>query len=92
MTLQRIFNRIVAEKGTAHVTFDSRRDYDSVRVSLLRKFRDSLALFYAAGIDGYSDSFVSCSYDSATGLGTFVVKSKAQAQRVKRTYLIPDNL
>lgn len=92
MTLQQIFNRIVAEKGIASVAFNSRAEYDSVRVSLLRKFRDSLALFYAAGIDGYSDTYVSCSYDSATGLGTFMVKSKAQAQRVKRTYLTPDNL
>jgi hypothetical protein len=87
-TLQDIFNSVVLELETVAIPFDSKKDYENMRVSLLRKFRIYKQQCSDVGISSYDDRYLSASFDSVNGMGVFQLKDQAESGRVRKQYLI----
>lgn len=88
MDLQTIFNTLVGGKKTLTLAFNSRKEYDSLRVSLVRKFSAYVALCRDAGIETYDDLYLRAQWDGASKEGTFNLQSKAEAKRLKKEYVV----
>lgn len=90
-TLQQIFNDILAGE-TKKVLFFDKKEYDSTRTSLLRKFREYLALIEKLGSDNpYDGKFLRCSWNSELGEGTFLLDDERRKSNLPgKTYQVSE--
>jgi hypothetical protein len=71
--LQNVFNKITAGEEV-YLLFATKKSYDSVRVNLLRKFRNLKELYESLGADSpYDGKFLQCSFEKDTVRGRFVI-------------------
>ena len=81
MTLQEIFNAIVMDRDTISVPDLDPAAYQSLRASLLRKFKVYKTQCQAFDIEGYGDMYIRCSYDPIAALATFKLLDREAAAR-----------
>lgn len=86
MTLQEIFNAIVMDRDTISIPDIDVAAYQSLRASLLRKFKIYKTQCQQFDIDGYSDLYIRCSYDAAAAIATFKLLDRGAASR--RNYTV----
>lgn len=86
MILQEIFNAIVMDRETISVPDIDATGYQSLRVSLLRKFKTYKAQCQQFDIEGYEDLYLRCSYDAAAAIATFKLLDRGAASR--RNYTV----
>lgn len=87
MTLQEIFNAIVMDRETISVPTIDPAAYQSLRASLLRKFKIYKTQCQQFDIEGYSDLYIRCSYDSTAALATFKLLDRGAAARKSYTVI-----
>ena len=88
MYLQSIFNKLTLEKQALACSFPDKRAYESLRVSLVRKYSQFADQCSVAGLDEYSDQYISASWDETSCVATFELKPKEESKRVRKTYLV----
>lgn len=91
LTPQQIFNAVIFDESPVIVSGISRREYDSLRVAMLRRFstfKQSALNFDAEGDEGYNAKYIQCSYDSIAEQGTFALKLKDEALRKSYAVLL----
>lgn len=92
MNLQSIFESVVMADETVVIEFIDRKEYESLRVALVRKFTKYRALCSEAGIESYDEKYLSClvtSNTQAPGLvGTFRLAWKEESKRAPRDYQV----
>lgn len=88
MNLQDIFNKLTLEKQALACSFPDKRAYDSLRVSLVRKFGAFAEQCSMAGLDTYENQYLSAVWDDAACVATFELKPKEESKRVKKDYLV----
>lgn len=75
-SLQNIFNKLLAREKV-HALFFSRREYDSARTSIIRKFRTHKESFDKIGIDNpYAGFYIKCEFDAVKVSGTFYLEEE----------------
>jgi len=80
--LQNVFNKILAEE-VVFLSFTTKKDYDSCRVNLLRKFKNHKKLYESLGADNpYQDRFIQCSFDKEFVRGKFQLAEEADRRNV----------
>lgn len=88
MDLQSIFNTIVGARKTVTLTVADRKEYDSLRVSLLRKYAGYAKLCADAGIDRYDSLYLKARWHKETSEATFSLIEKAEAARLRKDYVV----
>ena len=92
LTPQQIFNAVLFDEAPVSVLDISRNEYESMRVSLIRKFK----LFKASapfGAEGYVDKYIQASYDAPARKGTFSLQPMQLSLRKRYTVeVLPENL
>lgn len=90
-TLQQIFNAILLGE-TQKVLFFDKKEYDSTRTSLLRKFREYLSLLEKLGSDNpYEGQFLRCSWNGELGEGTFLLDDERRKSNLPgKTYKVSE--
>jgi hypothetical protein len=88
MQLQDVFNKLTLEKQALACSFPDKKAYDSLRVSLIRKYTAFAEQCSMAGIDTYEDLFISAVWDDKEFVATFELKKKEESKRVRKDYLI----
>ncbi len=88
MQLQDVFNKLTLDKQALACSFPDKKAYDSLRVSLIRKYTAFTEQCSMAGIDTYEDLFISATWDDKECVATFELKKKEESKRVKKDYLI----
>lgn len=88
MHLQQIFNKLTMDGQALACSFDDKRAYDSLRVSLIRKYTAFADQCKQAGIESYDDKYIAAEWSEAEKTGIFELKDKAESKRVKKTYLV----
>lgn len=88
MNLQQLFNKIVLESDAVIMPFADRKDYESLRVMLVRKYQGFAEQCSAVGMTQYDEKFIECTWDKDVCEGTFVFKDKADAKRKRRQYVL----
>jgi len=86
-TLQEIFNAVVLEEQTLTVN-TSKREYESLRVALVRKFSNYRTQCQLVGISSYDDRYVQCSFDKAVQEASFRIAWREDSKRTPKDYLI----
>ena len=87
MTLQEIFNAIVMDRETISIPTIDPAAYQSLRASLLRKFKIYKTQCQQFDIEGYGDLYIRCSYDSTAALATFKLLDREAAARKSYTVI-----
>lgn len=85
MTLQEIFNIITGDSEPVSLQLDS-ATYNSLRASLIRKFKQQRELCESVGLEHFTGMYVACEYDNDTMTATFALKHKSAAKRVPKQY------
>lgn len=88
MSLQTLFNEVVLNEHAIQTQVPTRQAYDSLRVSLIRKFAAYKKQCQSIGIPSYDYKYVSASFDSVTGTAQFVLRWKDESSRCPRELLI----
>lgn len=88
MHLQDIFNQLTLERQALACNFPDKKAYDSLRVSLVRKFGQFAEQCSLAGLDTYDDLYIAAVWDEANCVATFELKAKTESKRVRKDYLI----
>lgn len=81
MTLQEIFNAIVMDRETISVPSIDLAAYQSLRASLLRKFKLYKTQCAMFDIADYGDLYIRCSYDNTASIATFKLLDREAAAR-----------
>lgn len=87
MTLQEIFNAIVMDRETISVPDLDPAAYQSLRASLLRKFKTYRIQCQTFDIEGYGDMYIRCSYDNTAAIATFKLLDRQAAARKSYTVI-----
>jgi hypothetical protein len=93
LTPQQIFNAVLFDEAPVSVLDISRNEYESMRVSLIRRFKTykSTALNFDA--EGYADKYIQASYDAPARKGTFSLQTMELRLRKRYTVeVLPENL
>jgi len=86
MQLQELFNALLAGK-TITVDHFSKRDYDSLVVSVRRKFRLYCKLFEDLGTPNpYEGQYVKITWNPDTSQGTYQLAPQEQRQTARKSY------
>lgn len=88
MNLQDVFNKLTLDKEALACQFPDKRAYDSLRVSLIRKYTLFVEQCNMAGLDTYEDLYISATWDDKECVATFELKKKDESKRVRKDYLI----
>lgn len=88
MNLQQIFNILTLSNEAVAISLPDKAAYNSLRVSLVRKFSGFSSLCSTAGLETYEDQYLQATWDDAAKTATFTLKPKAEAKRVKKEYVI----
>ena len=80
-SLQSLFNSLVMDSETVRVTGLSKKEYDSLRVMLVRKFVAYKAQCSSIGMETYEDKFLKCVYTAAEQAGVFRLCSTTEHKR-----------
>jgi hypothetical protein len=80
-TLQSIFNSVVMDGETIRVSALSQKEYESLRVMLVRKFIAYQKQCSSIGMETYDDKFLKCSYASTEQVGTFRLCNTTEHRR-----------
>lgn len=92
LTPQQIFNAVIFDESPVIVSGISRREYDSLRVAMLRRFSTFKQSALNFDAEGYGEKYIQCSYDPIAEQGTFVLKLKEEALRKSyAVVLTPDS-
>ena len=88
MQLQELFNALLAGK-TITVDHFSKRDYDSLVVSVRRKFRLYCKLFEDLGTPNpYEGQYVKITWNPDTSQGTYQLATQEQRATSRRSYTV----
>lgn len=79
MTLSDLFNQLLAGDTVSVVI--TQRQYNSLRVALLRKFKLYADQCAGMGIEEFSEQYVSCKFNSVQTVGTFKLAYTDTKQR-----------
>ena len=85
---QQIFNAVIFDEAPVIVSNISRREYDSLRVAMLRRFATFKQSALNFDAEGYGEKYIQCSYDSIAEQGTFALKLKDEALRKSYAVLL----
>ena len=88
MHLQAIFNKLTMDGQALACAFDDKKAYESLRVSLVRKYGSFVEQCQLAGIESYDDKYIAAEWDANTNTAIFELKDKAESKRVKKSYLV----
>lgn len=88
MHLQDIFNKLTLERQALACSFPDKKAYESLRVSLVRKYSQFAEQCSMAGLDTYEGQYVAAVWDEAEKTATFELKPKEESKRVKKDYLV----
>ena len=88
MHLQAVFNKLTLEKQALACSFPDKRSYESLRVSLVRKYSQFAEQCSMAGMAEYDDRYIAATWDDATCVATFELKNKEDSKRVPKSYLV----
>lgn len=78
--LQSVFNDVVAGE-TKSILFRDKRDFESTRTALLRKFRRYKALITdLGGADPFEGKFLRCAWDKEECIGSFYLACDEKKQ------------
>ena len=88
MNLQQLFNKLVIDNEPVMLPFRDRKEYDSLRVMLVRKYQGFAEQCSAVGMAQYDSQFIECVWDKDVCEGTFVFKDKADAKRKRKEYVL----
>lgn len=86
MSLNTIYSRLYGGETVQLVA--TRTTYETIRTGLVRKYGDSAKMLAGIGDDSMLDSYVSASYDKATGVATFQIKPVAEKKRKPISYTL----
>jgi hypothetical protein len=84
-SLQGIFN-LVAAGDTVELAFGSKKEYDSMRVMLLRKFANHKKLLEDLGGDFAQGKYLACAWNRETLSGSFSIC--AEQERKRKSYTL----
>jgi len=70
-SLQSLFNSIVMDGETISVSGLSKKEYDSLRVMLVRKFLAYKTQCQSIGMETYDEKFMKCTYKVSENLAEF---------------------
>lgn len=87
-SLQDIFNTVIINDESVAVPGLTRKQYESLRVSLLRKFAAYRKQCQAVGILSYDDRYVSFSFDVSTSTAAVQMRWKDESKRVPKDYKV----
>jgi hypothetical protein len=87
MDTNSIFNAITKGK-TANVNLADRKEFDSLRTGLLRRYSRWATDFSNMGDDTYTEQYVSSVFDPKIGLATFQLKPKDEMRRKPKSYVV----
>lgn len=88
MHLQDIFNKLTLDRQALACVFPDKKAYDSLRVSLIRKYTQFAEQCSMAGLEEYENMYISAVWDDKEFVATFELKNKEESKRVKKSYLI----
>jgi hypothetical protein len=86
MNTSDIFNRLLCD-DTVQVALDA-NGYNTLRVAMLRKFKTINEQYLSVGINAYEDSYMQCTYESATGIATFKITPNKERKRRNIQYTV----
>jgi hypothetical protein len=84
LSLQGVFNSILAG-SQVKLAFLSKKDYESFRTMLLRKYKKYVELLKELEGNLYEGRYVSCSWDGLTKQGTFQLSNTSD--KIARRYV-----
>jgi hypothetical protein len=84
-SLQSLFNQIAAGESI-FIQFANKKEYDSMRVMLLRKFAGHKKLLEELGGDFAQGKYLACAWHREASSGSFVVSN--DEQRKRKTYTL----
>lgn len=79
--LQSLFNSIVMDGETITVSGLSKKEYESLRVMLVRKFLAYKAQCQSIGMETYDDKFLKCVFRSDSSQATFRLCNTTEHRR-----------
>lgn len=80
--LQNVFNMIL-DGEVVSLLFATKKQYDSCRVNLLRKFKNHKKIFDDLGADSpYADKYIQCTFDKDAVRGRFQLAEETQRKNV----------
>ncbi len=85
-TLQDVFNAVIADQQVCIEV--NKKSYESLRVSLLRKYKAYVDQCQSVGLPAYDDKYLSCQFDGANGMATFQLRWREESKRVRGSYRI----
>jgi hypothetical protein len=88
VNLQQVFNILTLQQQSIAVSFPDKKAYESLRVSLVRKFSGFSEVCSTAGLETYEDQYLQAEWNDADKVGTFALKPKSESKRVKKDYLV----
>ena len=86
LTPQQIFNAVIFDEAPVIVSNISRREHDSLRVAMLRRFATFKQSALNFDAEGYGEKYIQCSYDPIAEQGTFALKLKEES--LKKSYAV----
>lgn len=93
LTPQQIFNAVLFDGAPVSVLDISRNEYESMRVSLIRRFKTYKTTALNFDAEGYADKYIQASYDAPARKGTFSLQPMQLSLRKRYTVeVLPENL
>jgi hypothetical protein len=87
MDTNSIFN-VVTKGSVVTVSLADRKEFDSLRTGLLRRYTRWATDFSNMGDDSYAEQYVSSVFVPTTGVATFQLKPKDEMRRKPKSYVV----